>query len=182
MGVPRYVLNFDEFMEYFNKAILELINKALSGVSDISVTLDSLKGFAEEINALLPDNIFLKLISSIELLTFNLSGAKKIQGTVKDIPPIACDYSISFKFDTDVYISALAVNQTAWKRQDTYSLSIGNKIIIQNATLKEIGEHKHFNLAYKVAAGTPISFVLHNTSGNSRQLIFDIEYIERDDN
>lgn len=51
-------------------------------------------------------------------------------------------------------------------------------MIINKIGLKEIGEHKYFNTFYKVNANTPISFILSNNSGNSRQVTVDLEYIE----
>lgn len=104
-----------------------------------------------------------------------------MKGILLDIPAIQNDYKEQFKFDKDVYITGLHFNQTGWKKEDKYSLEINKIKIIDNVTTKEIGEHKYFNTFYKVNANTPISFVFHNLSGNSRQIIVDLEYIDGED-
>ncbi len=95
-----------------------------------------------------------------------------------DIPAVISDYKQDFIFDKDIFLTGLHLNQTGWKKEDRYSLVIDKEKIIDGATTKEIGEHKYFNIYYKVNANAPISFILHNLSGNSRQTIVDLEYLE----
>ena len=127
--------------------------------------IQEIKALLSEIEDLLPDEKYRGLRNRIEqFIMYKYDGTQKVQGALIDIPAIISDYKQDFVFDKDIFLTGLHFNQTGWKKNDRYT--------------KEIGEHKYFNTYYKVNANTPVSFILHNNSGNSRQTLVDLEYLE----
>ena len=177
MSLPKYIINFEELTDDLKKRLLHLIDDELRGkypelnTNDIESLLEDLKG-------LLPSLQYDMLKKRIEnFIYFEHNGIQKNEGRLLDIPPIVMENKENFIFDKDVFLTGLHFNQTGWKKEDTYTLEINKEKIIDNATTKEIGEHKYFNTFYKVNADTPISFILNNNSGNSRQTMVDLEYL-----
>ncbi|MBV4417291.1 hypothetical protein [Clostridium tyrobutyricum] len=178
MSLPKYIINFDELEDQLKKDLLELIDDAMKGKYP-QLNTGNLESLLSQIEVLLPDEKYKGLKNKIEqFILGKYTGTKKIQGALLDVPAIVGDYKNEFIFDKDVYLSGIHLNQTGWKKEDRYSVEINKNRIIDSATTKEIGEHKYFNTYYKVNANTPISFILHNLSGNSRQCTIDLEYIE----
>jgi hypothetical protein len=178
MGLPKYIINFDELTDQLRKDLLRLIDDAMK---DKYPQLDTgdVKALLSQIEGLLPDEKYKGLKNKIEQFVLGkYAGIQKIQGALLDVPAIVGEYKHDFIFDRDVYLNGLHLNQTGWKKEDRYSLEIDKNRIIDNATTKEIGEHKYFNTFYKVNTNTPVSFILHNNSGNSRQTLIDLEYLE----
>nr|WP_185903782.1 hypothetical protein [Hathewaya massiliensis] len=178
MSLPKYIVNFDELTDDLKKKLLELINNELKDKYS-QLTTDNIKALLGEVKELLPSVKYEGLKKKIEgLIHIKYEGIQKIESKLLDIPPVIQENKVDFKFDKDIHITGLHFNQTGWKNEDTYSLVINKNKIIDNATIKEIGEHKYFNTHFKVNANTPISFILDNKSGNSRQIIVDLEYIK----
>jgi hypothetical protein len=178
MSLPKYIINFDELEAKLRFDLLKDIDEAMK---DKYPQLDTgnLEALLSQIEDLLPDEKYKGLKNKVEqFIIGKYTGIQKIQGAVLDIPAIVGDYKSNFIFDKDVLLTGVHINQTGWKKEDGYSLQVNKNRIINNATTKEIGEHKYFNTFYKVNANTPISFILHNKSGNSRQYIVDLEYLE----
>ena len=178
MGLPRHVINFDELTDELRRDFLQLIDDALKDKYP-QLDMQEIKSLLSEIEDLLPDEKYRGLKNRIEqFLVYKYEGTQKVQGALIDIPAIINDYKQEFLFDKDVFLTGIHLNQTGWKKNDRYSLVIDKEKIIDGATTKEIGEHKYFNTYYKVNANTPVSFILHNNSGNSRQTLVDLEYLE----
>ena len=178
MSLPKYVINFDELEAELRKNLLQLIDDAMKNKYPQLDTGD-IEALLVDIEDLLPDEKYKGLKNRIEqFLLYKYDGTQQVQGGIIDIPAIMKDYKKDFIFDKDVFLTGLHLNQTGWKKEDRYSLLINKNRIIDSATTKEIGEHKYFNTYYKVNANTPISFILHNLSGNSRQTLIDLEYIQ----
>lgn len=178
--VPRYVINFDEFINAFDKDLRGLIQTAIVTSLDNHPfeTVDMIT-LLHTISSILPDNQYKVIVDKINaFIGGKYRGVVKIDGGLLYVPAIKGDYSKDFIFANKVYLTGLHINQTGWKKEDKYSLIINNEKIVDNATAKEIGEHKYFNVAYEVDSNTTISFALHNLSGNSRQCVIDLEYIE----
>ena len=185
MSLPKYVINFDELEAELRKNLLQLIDDAMKNkypqldTGDIEGLLVDIESLLAEIEDLSPDEKYKGLKNRIEqFLLYKYDGTQQVQGGIIDIPAIMKDYKKDFIFDKDVFLTGLHLNQTGWKKEDRYSLVINKNKIIDSATTKEIGEHKYFNTYYKVNANTPVSFILHNLSGNSRQALIDLEYIQ----
>ena len=177
MSLPRYVVNFEELTNDLKKKILELIDDELRGKYP-ELNTNNIEALLEDLKELLPSTQYNMLKKRIEsFIYYNHNGMQKNEGRLLDIPPLIMENKEEFVFDKDVFLTGLHVNQTGWKKEDTYTLEINKEKIIDNATIKEIGEHKYFNTFYKVNANTPISFILNNNSGNSRQTMVDLEYL-----
>lgn len=178
MSLPRYVINFDELTDELRRDLLQLIDDATKDKYP-QLNMQEIKALLSEIEDLLPDEKYRGLKNRIEqFIMYKYDGTQKVQGALIDIPAIISDYKQDFVFDKDVFLTGLHFNQTGWKKDDRYSLVINKEKIIDGASTKEIGEHKYFNTYYKVDANTPVSFILHNNSGNSRQTVVDLEYLE----
>lgn len=178
MSLPKYVVNFEELTDDLKKKILELIDDELRG-KYAKLNTNDIEALLEDLKELLPSLQYNMLKKRIEgFIYYNHNGMQKNEGRLLDIPPIIMENKEDFIFDKNVFLTGLHFNQTGWKKEDTYTLEINKEKIIDNATIKEIGEHKYFNTFYKVHANTPISFILNNNSGNSRQTMVDLEYIE----
>jgi hypothetical protein len=104
-------------------------------------------------------------------------GNQRIQGYYKYVPPGRKDYIIDFKPTDDIYLTAITMSQIGWKLEDTWSLLVDGNDVLSNISTKEIAEKKSFTRYMKVEADTEIQFVLHNKSGNSRQLWVDFEFV-----
>lgn len=181
-SVPKYVINFDEFMGFFRSDLSRLISKAL-GDRYPNLSTNNLEAMLEDMKRLLPYEIYRGITHTIDLIINNstLSGMQKVEGRLLDVPPIIQRVSEVFQFDRDIYITGLHFNQTGWKKNDTYSLVSNKNTLINNSFTKEVGEHKCFNTFFPVYANTPIEFILDNKSGNSRQTMIDLEYIDKKD-
>ncbi|MCB2300403.1 hypothetical protein [Clostridium tagluense] len=177
MGLPKYIINFDELANDLKKMLLNLINAELDAKYP-QLNTDNVETMLEEIKELMPSVKYEGLKKKIEALIHQeIEGAQKAEGRLLDIPPVIQENKAIFKFNEDVLITGLHFNQTGWKKEDKFSLEIDKNKIIEGF-IKEIGEHKHFNNYFKVRFDVPIFFILHNNSGNSRQLMVDLEYLE----
>ncbi|KEH99966.1 hypothetical protein [Clostridium botulinum] len=181
MTLPRYIINFDELTTPLKEKLLQSIeNETTSKYSELNI--NNIQLLLENIKCILPREEYIGLQKKIQtFVNCNYEGNQKVMGKILDIPPIKKETKSDFKFKKDIFITGIRLNQTGWKLEDTWDLMINKIKIINNATIKEIGEHKYFNTYYKVNANSPISFILHNNSGNSRQLMLDIEYLEGTD-
>lgn len=179
-NTPRYIINFNELTDQLKSDLLQIVQDTIKEqYPQVNLNTQNVENLLKEIDNLLIADEYRKLKNEIEkfiLLTY--LGQQKIKGVLLDIPPIVQDYKKDFVFNNTIYITGLHINQTGWKKEDRYSLEINENKIIDNATIKEIGEHKYFHTYYEINANTPISFILHNFSGNNKQTTVDLEYIE----
>ncbi|MFV3011834.1 hypothetical protein ACLD43_09410 [Clostridium botulinum] len=181
MSLPKYIINFEELTEDLKNHLLSLIDDNIR-TNYPEINTNNIQDLLQQLKDLLPSVQYEGLKKKIDAFIYRkIEGIQKVKGILLDIPAIQNDYTEQFKFDKDIYITGLHFNQTGWKKEDKYSLEINKIKIIDNATTKEIGEHKYFNTFYKVNANTPISFIFHNLSGNSRQTMVDLEYIDGED-
>ncbi|KEH98246.1 hypothetical protein [Clostridium massiliodielmoense] len=178
MTLPRYIINFDELTIPLKEKLLKSIeDETKSKYPELNT--NNIEELLESVKDVLPREEYKGLQKRIQsFVNSKYEGNQKIVGKLLDIPPIVKENKVNFKFQKDVFITGIRLNKTGWKLEDTWDLMINKIKIINNATIKEIGEHKYFNTYYKVNANTPISFILHNNSGNSRQIMLDIEYLE----
>jgi hypothetical protein len=178
--IPRYVINFDEFISTLDGDISSLISR---GIRDKypQITSNNIESVLEDIKKLMPSEAYKKMKNSMDLIIgmTKLDGIQKIDGRLIDVPPIVKILTETFIFEKDVYLTGLHVNQTGWKKEDVYNLEIDKKYLIKDSPTKEVGEHKYLNTYFLVTAKTPINFTLNNKSGNSRQTMIDLEYLER---
>lgn len=159
MGIPKYVLNFDELA----KQLGDGININIDGKTDDLE--DLFKRYFDELLELLRQ--FLRL-----------NYAQCCISLHSYIPALQFDYELIHSFDENVFITGITYSQTGWKVTDCWSLYINDKLLFDEIFTKEVGEHKVFNAFYPVSAGETIKVVHHNNSGNSKQLWFDIDYFK----
>lgn len=178
MSLPKYIINFDELTDDLKKKMLEIIDDELKDKYP-QLETNNIEAMLEDIKELMPSVKYEGLKKKIEeFILYEHKGMQKIEGKLLDIPPLIQENKTEFMFDKDILITGIHINQTGWKKEDRYSLEINKNKIIDGSSTKEIGEHKYFNTFLKVNANTPIFFVLDNLSGNSRQIMVDLEYIE----
>lgn len=178
MSLPKYVVNWEELTEPLKKQLLKLIVEAFKDKYP-QIDTDNIEELLEAMSDLLPAEHYKDLARKIDDFVYKkIEGIQKVEGALLDIPPIIKKTQYDFKYEKDVYLTGFHVDQNGWKKEDRYHLIIDKKYVIKNAATKEIGEHKYFNTYFKVIANTPISFILENNSGNSRETMIDLEYIE----
>lgn len=178
--IPRYVINFDEFINILDDDIKVLIARAIRDKYP-QITTNNLESILDDIKKLLPNEAYKKMKNSMDLIIgmTKLDGTQKVEGRLIDVPPIVKNLTEIFVFEKDVYLTGLHFNQTGWKKEDVYNLEVKKKYLIKDSPTKEVGEHKCLNTYFLVTAKTPINFTLNNKSGNSRQTMIDLEYLEK---
>jgi len=177
-GLPKYIVNWEELTEPLKYELLKLIDDAFKDQYP-QINTHDIEAALEAIRDLLPANHYQDLQHKIDQFVYHkVIGIQKAEGSYLDIPPIIKKTQYDFMYDKDVFLTGFHIDQTGWKKEDRYNLIVNKQYLIKNAATKEIGEHKHFNTFFKVNANTPISFVLENNSGNSRETAIDLEYIE----
>ncbi|MBU3171345.1 hypothetical protein [Clostridium estertheticum] len=178
MSLPKYIINFNELTDDLKKNLLEIIDNELKNKYP-QLSTNSIEILLEELKELMPSVEYEGLKKKIDTVIYGeLGGTQKVEGVLLDVPAIIQKNKVDFVFKKDILITGLHFNQTGWKKEDRWDLEINKNKMIDNAVIKEIGEHKYFNTYFKVNANTLISFVLHNNSGNSRQVMVDLEYLE----
>jgi hypothetical protein len=172
------------------------LNVLINGnVDEISAMLDETAGNITEMNAkhaealkALRERIVAKLElatgirEAVEQIAEQLVplGDQMVKGLYDFVPPGRGDYPVEVNLEGEAYLTAVTYSQIGWKLEDAYSLFIGEDAFIENVSTKEIAEKKRFNRYPIVPAGTPVRFVLHNRSGNSRQMWLDVEYVMKE--
>lgn len=179
-SLVKYIINLDEFINLLGNDIANLIGSAAREKYP-QINTNNLEALLEDLKELLPSEKYKGLKYSIDLIINNSTpdGVQKIEGKFIDIPPLVKNTEEVFIFDKDIYITGLNVNQTGWKKNDSYDLIIKKRCLLEDIFTKEVGEHKYLNTYFEVKANTPITFVLKNRSGNSRQAFVDLEYLEK---
>ncbi|MCD3254345.1 hypothetical protein [Clostridium botulinum] len=180
MGLAKYILNFDELTLGLKNDLINLITRLLrDGYKNIRMI--DVEKLLKEIDELLPTTKYKAINDKIvEYIMYKYDAKQKDEGLLLDIPPIQNHFIHKFRFDNNIYLTGISLNETGWKKNDRFDLVVNEENLISNATIKEIGEHKYFNTYYKVNANSPISFIYKNNSGNNKKVLFNLEYLEGD--
>lgn len=109
----------------------------------------------------------------------NVSGTQRIKGQHLSVPAAIGDYEIKWSFDEDIYITDVKYSQSGWKYEDNWDLKIADTPIFETIYTKEIAESEVFHCYCYVAANTEITLILHNISGNSRDIWANLHYISK---
>lgn len=226
MGLPAYVINFDELKQ----PILEAINEAAINITVDNVSLDStsvtidtskieesLKGITTKLNSVNDNTILINetvtsIIGAIQAHDSSMGGyfnnlGKKVEDMIKTmldmhsimeriseqlaangkqrmvgeqiaIPSIKNTMVKTVKIDKDALFTGFTTSQSAWNDGDSWSLSIGDFKMFSNIYTKRKGEHKQLSKFFPIPANTEVKFEYTNTSGNSKIVWLDVEYIE----
>lgn len=158
--------------------LISTIKQATKEVKDLNdkntIVLDE---FNDGLQVFVDDTIKTREIVEDILNLLQPSGTQQIRGFYNYAPPIKGDFKITFTVPEDIKITAVTYSQIGWKFNDAYSLIIDGTSVLENVYTKEVAEKKSLRMPSEVSANTPIDFILHNNSGNSRQLWLDIEYV-----
>lgn len=109
----------------------------------------------------------------------NVSGTQRIKGQHLSVPAETGDYEIKWSFDEDIYITDVKYSQSGWRYEDNWDLKIADTPIFETIYTKEIAESEVFHCYCYVAANTEITLILHNISGNSRDIWANLHYISK---
>lgn len=163
MSAPSYVINWEELLEILG-------DKLEINIADID--LGDLEDYLKE-----QFEIVIDLLKQI-LEPMKDKGIQRIHSISNHIPAVVAPYRFTTTFETDVLVTGVTYSQSAWKYQDNWDLVVDGVVLFEEVGTKEIGESKQMNVFYYVPAGKEIDIILHNDSGNSRLVWFDIEYID----
>lgn len=156
MGSAKYILNFDEWE-------LGLENIKVDGLEDLDEIKKLLEDYFEQIIDLLKQLI--KPYNCVKTIDFSMH-----------IPAIVKDFYKTVTLEDDAYITGITFSQTAWKCEDTITMTVGDKVIIDHIHTKELGQSKTFKAFIKVPAGTEVNIIHNNDSGNSKMFFCDLTY------
>lgn len=189
MSLPRVWLNYDEFIEQFKSELEPYLHKALDDKLDIFK--DSCE-IMNEIYDLLPEDKFKDIARKIDDIVFSIKykGEFHIHGIRSEVPPLKIDFDTIWKPPEKITLTGIQLDLTGWKSHDLYSLLVRRKnksrFLMTNVPFKESPEHKILPIAYPFGFGKKhvqlspeddVIFRIHNKSGNSRQLYWDVEYL-----
>lgn len=163
MSAPSYVINWEELLEILG-------DKLEINIADID--LGDLESYLKE-----QFEVVIDLLKQILELMKN-KGIQRIHSISNHIPAVVAPYRFTTTFETDVLVTGVTYSQSAWKYQDSWDLVVDGTVLFEEVGTKEIGESKQMNVFYYVSAGKEIDIILHNDSGNSRLVWFDLEYID----
>lgn len=113
----------------------------------------------------------------------DLNGTQKIQGFAQSIPAIEGKYQVvEWIAESNVVLTGITYSQSAWKSEDFWELWVDGDRLFETVYTKELGDQKHWEVIQPINKGQRVGIILHNNSGNSRDVWTDIEYIELIDN
>lgn len=179
----KRIINVDDISDELRDKINKLVENP--NIDEVHINA-KIKEKLEEINNKIKSIIDLKYIINnekkyLKILqeAISVNGDFFIEGKMINIPAIKGDYTITFNYDTAIYISGVIISMTGWKKEDTWDLDVDKTIILNGLFIKEIGEEYLFRSLKLVNVNKDINIVFHNNSGNSRQILCDLEYIKQ---
>lgn len=184
MGVPAYVINFDELAD----AIKDYLQNGLNvDVSNISFNTSNIESLLSDIDNKIQGISYTDLINALVALgvkidslagNLGISGTQKYYGEMLEIPATTGAQPISFTVPNNGRITGITTSQSAWNFQDTWDLQVNGVTLFSGVRTKEYGENKFFEVFYPVSAGQTINLVFNNNSGNSKVLWVDFGILE----
>ena len=129
------------------------------------------------------DEIEISLKEALEGKTIrslrDIKGNQRIKGYTESIPALEGVFKIVEMVKEDaIIITGVTFSQSAWKGEDYWSLWVDDDMLFDSIYTKEIGDQKHWELIHVIKPNQTIKLLLHNVSGNSRNVWCDIEYVE----
>jgi len=180
MGLPSYVVNFDELSDLIKDYLQNGVNL---DIGNISISTEDIERLLQEIKDKIQDVDYNDLINVLNALGIKLdglagnlgiSGTQKIYGEMLEIPAIEGQHEIALSASGKV--TGVTYSLSTWNYQDSWDLVIGEEKLFTEVRTKEYGEHKHFNVFYQID-GT-IKFIYNNVSGCSKILWVDFSILE----
>ncbi|WP_315114566.1 hypothetical protein [uncultured Clostridium sp.] len=184
MGLPSYVVNFDELSDL----IKDYLQNGISvDIGDITFSTKDMEKLLNEIKDKIQDVDYNDLINALNALGIKLdglagnlgiSGTQKIYGEMLEIPAVLGQHIIKFTAPKKARVTGITYSLSTWNLQDSWDLVIGGEKLFDKVRTKEYGEHKYFNVFYPIDAGQIIKFVFNNDSGSSKVLWVDFNILE----
>ncbi len=184
MGLPSYVINFDELVNALKDY---LTNGIKVDIPSVTVSTANLESILSDIESKIQGVDYNQLIAALNALgvkldslgnNLGLSGTQKVQGEMLQIPASVGQYSINFPIPASGSLTDVTYSLSAWNYQDTWDLSVGGVQLFTNVTTKEYGENKHFENFYKTNSSDVITLTYNNNSGSARILWADFAVLE----
>ena len=187
MGVPSYVINFDELSDLLKDYLQNGIDVDIGSVTFSTTELERL---LNDISGKIQGVDYNALIAALNSLgakldgltgTLGLTGTQKIYGEMLD--SYYYDDSnqanvIEFTVPAKGKITGITYSLSSWNYQDSWNLEANGVRLFTNVRTKEYGEHKYFNVFYPVESGQKIKFTYNNISGSSRIIWVDFNILE----
>ncbi|PJI07036.1 MULTISPECIES: hypothetical protein [Clostridium] len=184
MGLPSYVINFDELADAIKDYLQNGIKVDIPNMSFSTSNIESLlKDISDKIQGVNYSDLITALndlgvkIDTLESAA-GIIGVQRIYGQTLQIPASTGQYSISFSAPSGGKLTDITYSLSAWNYQDTWDLDVGSTSLFKNVTTKEYGENKHFESFYKVNTGDVIKLTYTNKSGSARTLWADFAILE----
>lgn len=192
MGLPSYVVNFDELSDLIKDYLQNGIDVDIGSLTFNTATLESLlNDIKSKIQGVDYNNLIAALNAlgaKLDALNGNLgiSGTQKIYGEMLELNPIddpatgdpILQYNIEFTAPAKGRITGVTYSLSTWNYEDSWDLYVGSTKLFTNVRTKEYGEHKQFNVFYEITAGQKIKFVYNNISESSRIIWVDFAILE----
>jgi len=187
MGLPSYVVNFDELSSLLKDYLENGIDVDISNVSFNTTELERLLG---EIKGQIQGVDYNTLISALNDLgvkldglsgNVGLSGVQKIYGKTLNVTYSNEDNQnniIELTVPAKGKLTGITYSLSTWDHEDSWDLKVGEEQLFTTVGTKEYGEHKFFNVFYPVTAGQKIQFIYNNISENNRTLWVDFNILE----
>lgn len=192
MGLPSYVVNFDE--------LSDLIKDYLQNGIDVdigSLTMDTtqLESLLNDIKTKIQGVDYTNLIAALNALgakldalngNMGISGTQKVYGEMLELIPIndpitgdpILQYTVEFTAPSKGRITGVTYSLSTWNYEDSWDLLVDSAQLFTKVRTKEYGEHKNFNVYYEITAGQKIKFVYNNISESSRIVWVDFAILE----
>lgn len=184
MGLPSYIVNFDELSELIKDYLENGVNV---DIENLAFNTDNLEKMLESIKDKVQGVNYENLISALNNLGLKLDGLssslgiigkQKIYGNMLEIPAITGQNIVSFLVPKQGRITGITYSLSAWNFQDDWNLVVNDDVLFSKVTTKEFGEHKYLNSFYLVKGGDTIQFIFNNNSGASKVLWADFNILE----
>lgn len=129
----------------------------------------------QELKDILSDklsNVIVKDLSSLQ-------GVHRTKGFYIKVPAIKSAFTIvKFQQNTNLVMTGVTFAQSGWKAEDYWELYIGGEKHFETIFTKEVATEKNWQVIEPIDKNTEIKLVLHNNSGNSRDVWVDLDFIE----
>lgn len=109
----------------------------------------------------------------------DVEGVQRVKGFAQSIPALKGNFKVlEWTLERNIVITGLTYSQSGWKGEDYWELWVDDDRLFETVYTKELGDQKHWEVLHPVNAGQTIKLILHNVSGNSRDVWADIEYLD----
>lgn len=184
MGLPSYIINFDELSDMLQNY---LENKIEVSIGDAVLSTKELERLLEEVKQAIPDIDYDTLIEALNLVgdkLDNLAGSIGIVGTQKfygenlSIPALNDKFEINFKVPNDGKLTGVTFSLSSFNLQDTIDLYINDIQVFMGVRTKNYGETKYFNTFHNIKKDSNIKLIFNNESATNKVLWVDFNILE----